>query len=171
MFRALKWTIGVSILNGLLLLVLSWIVPGFDLSGFGAALLMALIGVVAGAFIWPFVYWLSSRFHPIVFPILSFVLTGFSILLIVAIMDRIDSDLVQLDSTWTAILVAMGLTAANTVMAAVFSLDDQRTYDRFVTSHIRRTAGKVPHTDVPGVIFVEIDGLSEPVLRTAIAGG
>jgi hypothetical protein len=132
---------------------------------------MALIGVVAGAFLWPFVYWLSSRFHPIVFPILSFVLTGGSILLIVAIMDQIDSDLVQLDSTWTAILVAMGLTAANTVMAAVFSLDDQRTYDRFVTSHIRRMAGKVPHTDVPGVIFIEIDGLSEPVLRTAIAGG
>ncbi len=171
MLRTLKWTLGVSILDGILLLILSWIVPGFDLSGIGAAILMAAIGVAAGAFLWPFVYWLSSRFHPIMFPILSFVLTGFSILLIVALMDWIDSDLVNVDSTWTAILVAMGLTAANSVMAAVFSLDDQRTYDRLVTSNIRRMAGNVPHSDVPGVIFIEIDGLSEPVLRRAISDG
>jgi uncharacterized membrane protein YvlD (DUF360 family) len=169
--RTVKWVVSASIIDGLLLMILSWIVPGFDLSGFGAAILMAVIGVAAGSVIWPIVYWLSTRFHPILFPILVFLLTGVSILVIVELMDWIDAGLVHVDGVWTAILVAMGLTAANTVLAALFSIDDQRTYDRFVTSRIRKMAGSVPSTDVPGVVFIEIDGLSETVLQSAISGG
>jgi putative membrane protein len=65
----------------------------------------------------------------------------------------------------------MGLTAGHTLLAALFAIDDEQAYDRFVTAPLRRLYRDVPPSSAPGFMFLEIDGLAEPVLRDAIARG
>ena len=78
---------------------------------------------------------------------------------------------VEVADLWAGVLVSAGLTAGNTVLASIFSLDDDRAYDRFVTQPLRFSYRDTPQTSVPGFLFLEIDGLSVPVLRNALAGG
>ena len=85
--------------------------------------------------------------------------------------DQLGIGGVEVADLWTGILVAMGLTAGHTLLAALFAIDDEQAYDRFVTAPLRRLYRDVPRSSEPGFMFLEIDGLAEPVLRDAIARG
>jgi hypothetical protein len=72
---------------------------------------------------------------------------------------------------FTAIIAAFGLTVINTLITSIFSLNDE---DSVYRNIVRRIAGRrVPreHHDKPGLVIVEIDGLSLPVLEKALRGG
>ena len=105
------------------------------------------------------------------FPIVSFVLTGAIITFAGWLDDQLGIGGVEVADLWTGILVAMGLTAGHTLLAALFAIDDEQAYDRFVTAPLRRLYRDVPPSSQPGFMFLEIDGLAEPVLRDAIARG
>ncbi|HEX5165315.1 MAG TPA: alkaline phosphatase family protein [Thermomicrobiales bacterium] len=171
MFRFLKWAIGVAIVQGLLLILLAWLLSGFVVRNVPAALTAGLVFGIGFAALWPVIYQLSARIHPILFPILSFALTGLMLVLLVDVVNLIYDDAVSIDGIWTGILVALGLTVGNTVIGALFGLDDDRAYDRYVTRQIRRSTRGVASSTTPGVLFLEIDGLSAPILHRAIEGG
>ncbi len=171
MLRTAKWTIGVAVVDGLILLLLAWLVPGFWLAGVWAAVAMAVVGLGVGALLWPAMYRAAARLHALVFPVLAFAVTGGAVVITAALVNLVDPDSVSIASFRTALVVAMLLTVANTVGAVLFGLDDQRMYDRFVTSQIRHMVATGERSDIPGVVFVEIDGLAEPIMRRAIADG
>jgi hypothetical protein len=121
--------------------------------------------------LWPIAYGIAARFGPWLFPIASFILTGAIVSFAAWVDDQFGAGGVEVADLWTGVLIAIGLTAGNTLLAALFSLDDELAYDRFVTEPLRRRFRDVPKSAVPGFLFLEIDGLSEPVLRDAIARG
>ena len=55
-------------------------------------------------------------------------------------------------------------------LALGFAIDDD-TYSLQVIRRIARRQGKPVHTDTPGIIFLEIDGLARPVLQRAMRDG
>ena len=169
MRRIVYWTIGFAISQALVLLLLAWILPGFNLTSFWAAVLTAVSVTVVTSATWPFIYGLAARFHPLLFPVVSFFLFAAAILLSTAVANSIDADSVKLDSFWNAMLVAIGLTFMNAFLSALFSLDDDSAYNRFVLRPPARAYHGTSRTDVPGFIFIEIDGLALPILRRAIA--
>ena len=77
---------------------------------------------------------------------------------------------VTLDRVFDGVLVAIGLTAVNTIFTTLFAIDDE---DFWYSHAVRRQARRagVQETDVPGVYFLEIDGLAHEVLRRAIRDG
>lgn len=170
MLRIVKWAVGVAAVQGLLLFLIDRLLPGFDVSGIPASLLAGCIVYAGTALLWPVVYWLSDRFHVLLFPVLSFVLTGVMLLFLVDVVGLVFPGSVRIDGVWTGMLVALSLTAGNTLFGALFGLDDDGTYDRFVTGPLRRAANDVS-SSTPGVIFLEIDGLAEPILRRAMDEG
>jgi uncharacterized membrane protein YvlD (DUF360 family) len=157
--------------QAVLLALLTVIIPGFRFEDPLALIPMAAGLTLAQSLIWPVVYVVAARFGPFVFPVLSFVLTGALVSAVAWLDDRFGVGGVEVVDLWTGILIALGLTAGNTLIAAIFSLDDERAYDRFVTEPLRRRYRDVPKSDAPGFLFLEIDGLSEPVLRDALARG
>ncbi|HMM40287.1 MAG TPA: phage holin family protein [Thermomicrobiales bacterium] len=171
MLRTIKWTIGVAIVDGLTLWVLAWLLSGFVLSGIVAAVAMALIGLAVGAVLLPLLHQTAARLHPALFPVLAFFVTGGMVGLTAWLVNLIDSDAVALEDFETALAVAILLTVANTVVSVLFGLDDSRMYDRFVTSQIRRSMTTGERSAVPGVVFIQLDGLAEPILRKAISDG
>jgi putative membrane protein len=170
-WRSIKRAAGLIILQAVLLTVLALVLPGFAFTDPLMVVPAAIAITLAQALLWPLIYGVASNFGPLLFPVLSFLFTG----LLFYIAARLDSDFgiggVEVRSIWTGLLIALGLSVGNTVLAAVFSIDDDRTYDRMVTTPLRRRYRDVERTDEPGFLFLEIDGLAEPVLLRAMAGG
>lgn len=170
-WRSIERVAGLVLLQALLLLLLAWILPGFWFSGPLVAIPAALAITAAQSLLWPLIYSVASRFGPLLFPVLSFFLTGVLIYLAVQIDNVLEIGGVKVDSIWTGLLISLGLSVGNTVLAAVFSINDDRTYDRLTTAPLRRRYRNVAPTTEPGFLFLEIDGLSEPVLLKAMAEG
>jgi putative membrane protein len=163
--------VSVIVVQGALLALLALILPGFRFDEPLAVIPAALVITLAQSVAWPVIYGIAVRFGPWLFPIVSFILTGAMITFAGWLDDRLGIGGVEVADLWTGILVAMGLTAGHTLLAAVFAIDDEQAYDRFVTAPLRRLYRDVPRSSQPGFMFLEIDGLAEPVLRDAIARG
>ncbi len=167
MAHFLRWAIGTIIVQTVLVAVLAWLLPGFTLGGPGGAVSGALAISLALAVAWPVIYRVAARFHPLVFPLLTFALTG----AVVFLVGQADVNLFDIDDVWTGIWVTMGLTIGNVVVGALFSLNDTHGYDWFVVRPLRKAHTATPKTAEPGILYLEIDGLAEPILRRALADG
>ena len=171
MRRFLGWIVGVAISQSLILLLLAWLLPGFEISGLRAAVLMAVIVTVVISASWPFNYRISTRFHPVLFPLVSVLLTAASVLVSAEIVKLVDANSVKLDGYLVPAVVAMGMTFINTILSALFALEDDGAYERFVLRPLVDRHRGIPRSEEPGFIFIELDGLAEPILERAIGGG
>ena len=140
---------------------------GFSLGEFSRAVPSALLISAVLALTWPFIYTIAGRFHPALFPCPDICATGFVIYLI----GQVNVEGFQVDSLWTGIAVSIGLTIADVLVGTMFSIDDTVAYDWFVVRPLMRKFSAPPPSSTPGVLFLEIDGLAEPILRQAIDSG
>jgi uncharacterized membrane protein YvlD (DUF360 family) len=143
------------------------IVPGVSVGNFGDAFVAALL---IGA--------LNAVFAPVIAAIrlpYTLVLGFLAILvldaLILLLASQIDSAAFKVDSFGWALLAALVISAAMMVLEVIFGVNDDDTRSLRVIQRIARRQGEVMHTDVPGIIFLEIDGLARPVLQRAIRDG
>jgi hypothetical protein len=67
--------------------------------------------------------------------------------------------------------MTLGLTAVNAILAGVLALDIDERFDRNVTYKMVLKRNKPTPSNVPGIIFLEIDGLGEKIFRHALAEG
>jgi len=161
-FRILAiWAIQVIALGIMYLLV-----PGLKIeNAWTGVLFVAVLGLL-NALLWPILtYWLL--------PFAVFTLGLFSLLLN-GVMVWLASELIpgfQVSSIWVAILVALGMTAITTILSALLTIDDHNSWYRNVVRRRIKGIAKPEETDVPGVLFLELDGLSKPVLERAMREG
>ena len=73
------------------------------------------------------------------------------------------------DNFGWALLAALVVAAVSVVLAVVLGSDD--TSSIRIAQRIARRQGIIASTDVPGIVFLEIDGLALPVLRRAMRDG
>jgi putative membrane protein len=167
MGRFVRWTIEAAIIQAVLLALLDWLLSGFSVGNGWETVASAIVITLALAVSWPFIYRFAGRFHPLLFPLITFLLTGFVILIVA----QLGIGELSVDDIWTGIVVTMGLTAGNVFVAALFSMDDAIGYEWFVVRPLKKTMASAPTSAIPGVLFLEFDGLAEPILRKAIDGG
>jgi len=141
------------------------VIPGVHVSGWRAAIVGAATIGLLNALVWPL-------FVRIALPITALTL-GLGALLCNGLFVYLGSQLVEgfkVDSIWSGVAVAVGLTLVNTVITTLLAIDDDDFYYRQVVRQLaeRRDA---PTTDIPGVVFVQIDGLAYDVLQHAIRNG
>ena len=78
----------------------------------------------------------------------------------------------HVDDLGTGIAVAIGITVVNTLATALLAIDDDDFYYRNVLKRqARRHGAPRRQTGVPGVYFLEIDGLAHAVVQRAIRDG
>lgn len=171
MSRLLRWLVVSVLLQAVALWLLSGVLDGFHLSSPRVALTLSLLLGVVEAAVWPVAYRYSARLHPAVFPVLVAVVSGALVLLAAQLERRFGRGGVHVADLWTGILVATFATGFTTVIAGLFSLNDEGGYDTFVTRALRRRYAGAPTSTEPGVMFLEIDGLAEPILRQALERG
>jgi uncharacterized membrane protein YvlD (DUF360 family) len=147
------------------LFLLSAILPGFHVTNAGSALVTAAFIGLANALVWPTLVRIALPFTVLTLGLGALFLNG----LVVAAAAAIEPG-VTLDDVFTGVLVAIGLTFVNTLFTTLFAIDDE---DFWYSHAVRRQARRagVQETDVPGVYFLEIDGLAHAVLQRAIRDG
>lgn len=68
-------------------------------------------------------------------------------------------------------VLAFGLAALTAVLSALLAIDDDEAWQRNVVRRQARRRGERTASDVPGVVFLQIDGLAHEVLRRALRDG
>ncbi len=156
----------VLVLQAISLFLLQWILPGLRISSWWSAIGVTVAYSVAQAVLWFLFIQVFARLPVLLYPILTFVLTG----LAVVVFGRLVPGITIAD-IGTGIWITVWMTLVNAVLGAFLSLDREASFDRNVTLRMVRKHGRPVHSDVPGFLFLEIDGLGEAVLRQALAKG
>jgi uncharacterized membrane protein YvlD (DUF360 family) len=154
------------ILTALALAAAAAILPGMDIASTGGALVVALVVGVLNAVVPPLI---AALRLPLML-VLGFLIT----LVLNALLFEFADDVLEsltVDSFWWALAAALVVAAVSVVLEVVFSANDDDAYTLRVVQRVARRQGGATQTDVPGVIFLEIDGLALPVLRRAMRDG
>jgi uncharacterized membrane protein YvlD (DUF360 family) len=104
------------------------------------------------------------------------VLSGFLVVLVLDaavlwIAAQTIENSVAVDNFGWAIAGALVAAAATLVFQIALGVNNDDTYSLHVIERMARRSGKQVHTDRPGIVFVEIDGLAFPVLQRALRDG
>jgi uncharacterized membrane protein YvlD (DUF360 family) len=155
------------LLTGLGLWFAALLLPGVAIENHGAALAMAAAIAVLNALIPPVIAALR----------LPFMLgIGFILVLVLnALLLQVGSDLLdntyEVDDFGWALLAALIVAAVSVALEVFFGTNDDDTYALRVVQRIAKRQGGAARTDVPGIVYLEIDGLALPVLRRAMRDG
>jgi uncharacterized membrane protein YvlD (DUF360 family) len=157
----------VWLLTAATLVALGAIMERFSISGDGTALIAAaLIGLV-NAFVWPLLIRIALPFTVLTLGLGVLVLNGAVVLAVSAL----DTGM-TVDGLGAGIVVAIGITVVNTLATSLFAIDDDDFYYRNVIRKQGRRHGiAAAPSDVPGVYFLEIDGLAHGVVQRALRDG
>ena len=164
--RQLVQLIAVFIAHVIALYILSQLMSGFQADSLRALLVFTVVIAVAQAVFWWVFVRLFSWLPGWLFPILTFVLNG---LLIFWLGNQVIG--ITIDNVGTAIWLSLWMTAVNAILSGVLGLDEDERFDRTVIKSMVARRGKPVKTDVPGFLFLEIDGLSEKLFRRALEEG
>jgi uncharacterized membrane protein YvlD (DUF360 family) len=155
------------ILSAASLLFAAWVVPGVHVHGWQGALVAAAIIAVLNAVLPPLLAAIRLPFTLVTGLLLVLVLDA----LMFQLAAHIAPDSLTVDSFWDALLAALLAAVVSVALDPIFRTNDDETYMLRVTQRVaRRTEGET-HTDKPGIVFLEIDGLGLPILRRAMRDG
>jgi len=146
------------------LVVLAAILPQFETLSLRSAAIVTIELALINAFLWPLITRLALPLTVITFGLASLALSAGTVALAFVVIDG------KSPSFWECLVIAFGLSLVSTFLAPLLDVDGNANHMRVVRRRVRR-GRKANHTDVPGVILFEIDGLGEGVLREAIRDG
>jgi uncharacterized membrane protein YvlD (DUF360 family) len=148
------------------LLLLSALLPGFHADSFGAALILAVLLALANALLWPLLIRVALPFTVLTLGLGALALNALVLLAIA----QIDYG-VHVEDFGTALAVTLLMTAITSVAEAILALDSGDLWTRHVVVRQLKRTKLALESDVPGVLFLEIDGLAHGVLRRALRDG
>ena len=159
--------IAVWLIEAATLVLLSGILDGFAIDSDETALLAAaLIGII-NAFVWPLLIRIALPFTVLTLGLGVLALNGAVVLAVAQIEPGI-----HVADLGTGIWVALWTTIVNTLATALFAIDDDDFYYRNVLKRqARRQRAADAGSEVPGVYFLEIDGLAHAVVQRALRDG
>ena len=151
-------------------LIAAVIVPGVSVTGFWAALGVALLVAILNALVPPLLAALRLPFM---------LLLGFLVVLFAdAAMLWFASEVLRraastVDGFGWAILASLVAAAVGLALEVVLGADDDDTYALRVNhSESRSSSGRATSKRIrPGIVFLEIDGLALPILQRAMRDG
>src|SRR3954451_14900092 len=156
----------VLLLDAVVLLLLSEVLPGFVLDGPGTALgAAALIGLL-NAFVWPLLARLALPLTVLTLGVAALVLNGVLVTFAVNLIPG-----AEVSRVLDGIVITVVVAALTAVVYSLLAIDEDDAWHRNVVRRQARRRGKVVETDVPGVLFLEIDGLAHDVLMRALQDG
>jgi uncharacterized membrane protein YvlD (DUF360 family) len=148
-------------------LIAAAIVPGVDIKATGGAVLTAVLLAVLNALIPPVVAAVRLPFTLATGFLLVLLLDA---LILVWVSDAAERA-IHVDGFGEALLAAIVIAAAMVVLETLLGANDDDTYTLRVIRRVARRHHAQTHTDRPGLIMLEIDGLALPVLKRALRDG
>jgi uncharacterized membrane protein YvlD (DUF360 family) len=156
----------VLLLDAAVLLLLSELLDGFVLDGAASALgAAALIGLL-NALVWPVLARFALPLTVLTLGLGALLLNG---LLVTVAIDALPG--AEISGVLEGTVVTIAIAAVTALVYAAFAIDEDESWNRNVVGRQARRRKQVVESEVPGVLFLEIDGLAHDVLRRAIGDG
>jgi len=166
LFRVVRRAIALLLIDALALVLLSEILPGFTLDGPGAALVAALVVGLMNALVWPVLARLTLPLSVLTLGLAAIVLNA---ILTVVVIDLIPG--ASISGLTEAIVLIAGLTLLTALLGSLLAIGDDDAWNRNVVQRSMKRRGEVVESEVPGVLFLEIDGLAHEIVRRALRDG
>ncbi|MEJ2600421.1 MAG: phage holin family protein [Anaerolineales bacterium] len=164
--RRIAQIVTILVVQALTLIILQAFLPGIKIASFWSAVGAALAYTIAQVAFW----WLFIEFFAhlpaILYPIITFVLSGAAVMIAGNLIPGI-----SIDGIGTSIWIIVVMTIVNAILGAFLSIDEDNVFDRSVTGRMVRKFGKPTKTDIPGFLFLEVDGLGKALLHHALDEG
>jgi uncharacterized membrane protein YvlD (DUF360 family) len=157
-------TIAMLAVQALALVIMTALLSGRESLSLDAAILVAIAMAIINAVLWPILIRVALPLTIVTFGLGSLVLSAGAVALAFYAVDG------KTPSFWVDLAIAFGLALVSMLVAPLLDVDGDARHLRVVRRRVKRTR-RDNHTDVPGVILFEIDGLGEKVLREAIRDG
>jgi uncharacterized membrane protein YvlD (DUF360 family) len=164
--RDVRRALFVLLLDALTLLLLSEVLPGFVLDGAPAALGAAVLIGLLNALVWPTVARFALPLTVLTLGAAALVLNG---VLVTFAIDLLPHS--EIEGVFEGVVVTVAMAAATAIVYATLAIDEDEAWYRHVVRRQSRRRGQVLQSDVPGIVFLEIDGLAHDVLRRALING
>ena len=148
------------------LLVLAELLGGFEIERTRGALEMAAVVGLVNASAWPLLIQFAL---PVTMLTLGLSVLALNGLVVWASSHAVPG--VDVASPLTGVWIALGMTVINTAATSLLAIDDDDFYYRNVIRRQARRRGDAERSDVPAVVFLEIDGLAHDVLLRAVQDG
>jgi uncharacterized membrane protein YvlD (DUF360 family) len=156
----------VWVITAATLMLLSALLAGFDVDDFGGALVSAAAIGLINALVWPLLISIALPFTVLTLGLGVLVLNGAVVLGV----SELEPGM-HVSGLGVGVVVALGLTVVNTLLTSLLAIDDDDFWYRNVVKRRARRLRPEGDLSVPGVYFLEIDGLAYEVLRRAIRDG
>lgn len=156
----------VLVLDALTLLLLSEVMAGFVLDGAGTALAAAASIGLLNALLWPTLARLALPLTVLTLGLAALVLNG---LLVTFAIDVIPG--AEIDGVAEGIVATLAMTTVSSLVFGAFAIDEDDSWYRNVVGRAAKRRHDVIRSEVPGVVFCEIDGLAHEVLRRGLTDG
>jgi len=140
------------------------VVPGLIVNSLATA--VAAVGMIAilNALLWPFLSRVALPFFAFTFGIGALIMNGVLVWASSQIVPGFHA------AGWALVIVPIVVATINTAVSGILTIDDDAPYFRAVLARQAKRSQKA-RTTKPGVIFLEIDGCSEHILREAMRNG
>jgi uncharacterized membrane protein YvlD (DUF360 family) len=148
------------------LLLLAAVLPGLTVDGPWAAVGTAILIGALNALVWPVMARFTLRLSVLTLGLFGLLLNGMMVAVAMLAMPWL-----QFDGAPEALAVTFTLAALTSLISALLAIDEDSTWYLNVVERQLRRRGHRVETDVPGIVFLEIDGLAHDVLRRALANG
>ena len=156
----------VLLLDALTLLLLSQVLSGFVLDGAATALAAAAMIGLLNALIWPILARFALPLTVLTLGGAALVLNGVLVTFAIDVLPG-----AKIDGVLEGIVVTIAMAAATSTVFAVLAVDENESWYRYVVRRQARRRKQVVESEVPGVLFLEIDGLAHDVLHRALSDG
>ena len=101
----------------------------------------------------------------------AFVLVLLADALMLRAASAITEGAIEVSGFGAGLVAALIASAVTTALSVVLGSNDEEEYSLRVVHRLARRSGERVATDVPGIVYLEIDGLAKPVLQRAMRDG
>jgi uncharacterized membrane protein YvlD (DUF360 family) len=156
----------VTVAGALTLWLLALVLDDFSIDEWWQSLLAGFVIGVVNAVVWPA---LAVVVVPISVLTLGLGAIALDAIVVTLVLDALPG--VTLEGWWAPLVIVLGLAAVTTVVSSVLAFDDDAWFETSMARRARRRSGIATETVVPGVVFVQVDGLAKAVLDRALRSG
>ena len=164
--RRIRHIVVVWVIETFALILLDTWLPGLSIqSGETAVLAIALIGLL-NAVLRPIILYLTITITVLTVGIFSFLINVIIVLVAIKIIPGF-----IINNGQTVILVVLGITLINLLVSEILALDENDSYHRLVISRFGKNNLNKNEPNSPGMLIIQIDGLSKTIFESAINKG
>lgn len=163
---AIRRGVLVLLLDAAVLLLLSEVLDGFVLDGPATALGAAASIGLLNAFVWPLLARIALPLTVMTLGIAALVLNGALAMVAIDLLPR-----AEVATLGDGILITIVVAAVTGAVYSLLAIDEDDAWQRNIVRRAARRRSQVVESDVPGVLFLEIDGLAHDVLLRALQDG